>query len=144
MSNAARPANEEHDRGALLCRWRLLWTATGPLGRGPRHCRGGKAISRGVETLRHAFATPANLVRALYDDLLISARDWRGPRPDRRPRSDVAARFISNDLAIMHADASVSVRDRHARGWEPDICGLLEEAEVDLGNDRLDFSGRIQ
>jgi undecaprenyl diphosphate synthase len=137
MSNAAVPATEGPDRGsdplhvAIIMDGNGRWAAARGLPRVEGH-------RRGVEALRTVVRAAGELGVRYLTIFSFSSENWSRPASEIGDLFGLLRRFIRNDLAILHRDG-VRVRVIGEReGLEPDICGLLEEAEdLTRDNDRL-------
>ena len=107
------------------------WAAARGLPRGEGH-------RRGVEALRKTVRAAGELGISFLTIFSFSAENWSRPASEIRDLMGLLRRFIRNDLAELHK-SGVKVRVIGERGdLDPDIRGLLEEAEeLTLGNDGL-------
>ena len=84
---------------------------------------------RGVEAVRRAVRSAAQLGIGYLTIYSFSAENWRRPAQEVADLMGLLKRFIRNDLAELHSH-NIRVRiigDRE--GLAPDITGLLNEAE---------------
>jgi undecaprenyl diphosphate synthase len=107
------------------------WAAARGLPRGEGH-------RRGVEALRKTVRAAGELGISYLTIFSFSAENWSRPASEIRDLMGLLRRFIRNDLAELHR-SGVKVRViGERRDLEPEIRGLLEEAEeLTLGNDGL-------
>lgn len=107
------------------------WAAARGLPRGEGH-------RRGVEALRKTVRAAGELGISFLTIFSFSAENWSRPASEIRDLMGLLRRFIRNDLAELHRNG-VKVRViGERRDLDPEIRGLLEEAEeMTLGNERL-------
>jgi undecaprenyl diphosphate synthase len=89
---------------------------------------------RGVEALRRAVRAAGEIGIEVLTIFSFSSENWSRPPSEVRDLMGLLRRFIRNDLAELHG-SGVRVRvigERH--GLDPEISGLLQEAE-DLTRD---------
>jgi undecaprenyl diphosphate synthase len=99
------------------------WAAARGLPRGEGH-------RRGVEALRKTVRAAGELGISYVTIFSFSAENWSRPAAEIRDLMGLLRRFIRNDLAELHRNG---VRVRvigERRDLEPEILGLLEEAEA--------------
>jgi undecaprenyl diphosphate synthase len=84
---------------------------------------------RGVEALRRTVRAAADIGIEFLTIFSFSSENWARPASEIRDLMGLLRRFIRNDLAELHA-SGVRVRVIGERdGLDPDISGLLHEAE---------------
>src|SRR6476619_5732900 len=107
------------------------WAAARGLPRGEGH-------RRGVEALRKTVRAAGELGISYLTIFSFSAENWSRPAAEIRDLMGLLRRFIRNDLPELHR-SGVKVRViGERRDLEPEILGLLEEAEeLTKSNDRL-------
>jgi undecaprenyl diphosphate synthase len=99
------------------------WAAARGLPRGEGH-------RRGVEALRKTVRAAGELGICYLTIFSFSAENWSRPAAEIRDLMGLLRRFIRNDLAELHRNG-VKVRViGERRDLEPEILGLLEEAEA--------------
>jgi len=99
------------------------WAAARGLPRGEGH-------RRGVEALRKTVRAAGELGIGYLTIFSFSAENWSRPAAEIRDLMGLLRRFIRNDLAELHRNG-VKVRViGERRDLEPEILGLLEEAET--------------
>jgi undecaprenyl diphosphate synthase len=99
------------------------WAAARGLPRGEGH-------RRGVEALRKTVRAAGELGIGYLTIFSFSAENWSRPAAEIRDLMGLLRRFIRNDLAELHRNG-VKVRViGERRDLEPEILGLLEEAEA--------------
>ena len=93
---------------------------------------------RGVEALRRTVHAAGDLGIGFLTIFSFSAENWARPPTEIRELMALLRRFIRYDLADLHR-SGVHVRVIGEReNLDPDIRGLLDEAEqLTCGNDRL-------
>ena len=93
---------------------------------------------RGVEALRKTVRSAGDMGIACLTIFAFSSENWQRPVSEVRDLLGLLRRFIRNDLADLHGN-NVRVRVIGERaGLDPDIRGLLEEAEqLTRGNSGL-------
>jgi undecaprenyl diphosphate synthase len=93
---------------------------------------------RGVEALRRTVRAAGEIGIEFLTIFSFSSENWSRPATEIRDLMGLLRRFIRNDLAELHANG-VRVRVIGERGdLDPEISGLLQEAEeLTRGNDRL-------
>ena len=93
---------------------------------------------RGVEALRRTVRAAGDLGIGYLTIFSFSAENWARPPTEIRELMALLRRFIRYDLADLHR-SGVHVRVIGEReNLDPDIRGLLDEAEqLTCGNDRL-------
>jgi undecaprenyl diphosphate synthase len=98
------------------------WAAAHGLPRGEGH-------RRGVEALRRAVRAAGEIGIEILTIYSFSSENWSRPPAEIRDLMALLRRFIRNDLAELHQN-NVRVRIIGEReGLDPEIRGLLEEAE---------------
>ena len=107
------------------------WAAARGLPRGEGH-------RRGVEALRKTVRAAGEMGISFLTIFSFSAENWSRPASEIRDLMGLLRRFIRNDLAELHQNR-VKVRViGERRDLDPEIRGLLEEAEeLTEGNDKL-------
>jgi undecaprenyl diphosphate synthase len=99
------------------------WAAARGLPRGEGH-------RRGVEALHKTVRAAGELGICYLTIFSFSAENWSRPAAEIRDLMGLLRRFIRNDLAELHRNG-VKVRViGERRDLEPEILGLLEEAEA--------------
>ncbi|MDB5620120.1 isoprenyl transferase [Tardiphaga sp.] len=138
MSNAAAPATDGSDRStplhvAIIMDGNGRWAASRGLPRAEGH-------RRGVDALRRVVRASNELGIQYLTIFSFSSENWSRPATEIRDLFGLLRRFIRNDLATLHADG-VCVRVIGEReGLDPDIRGLLSEAEdLTRGNTKLNL-----
>lgn len=138
MSYAAAPAPNGPDRTdgpshvAIIMDGNGRWAAARGLPRTEGH-------RRGVEALRRVVRAAGELGVRYLTIFSFSSENWSRPASEIGDLFGLLRRFIRNDLATLHRDG-VRVRVIGQReGLEPDIRGLLSEAE-DLTRDNTRLS----
>src|SRR5262249_60474385 len=90
----------------------------------------GEGHRRGVEALRKTVRAAGELGIGYLTIFSFSAENWSRPAAEIRDLMGLLRRFIRNDLAELHRNG-VKVRViGERRDLEPEIRGLLEEAEA--------------
>jgi undecaprenyl diphosphate synthase len=85
---------------------------------------------RGVEALRHTVRAAGELGIRILTIFSFSSENWLRPVAEVRDLMGLLRRFIRHDLAELHHN-NVQVRIIGERdGLDPEIRGLLEEAEA--------------
>jgi undecaprenyl diphosphate synthase len=98
------------------------WAAARGLPRGEGH-------RRGVEALRKTVRAAGEIGISYLTIFSFSAENWSRPPSEIRDLMGLLRRFVRNDLAELHRNG-VKVRViGERRDLDPDIRGLLEEAE---------------
>jgi undecaprenyl diphosphate synthase len=107
------------------------WAAARGLPRGEGH-------RRGVEALRKTVRAAGELGISFVTIFSFSSENWSRPAAEIRDLMGLLRRFIRNDLAELHRNG-VKVRViGERRDLDPEILGLLEEAEaLTKTNERL-------
>jgi undecaprenyl diphosphate synthase len=128
MPFAAAPAPDRTDRAdvplhvAIIMDGNGRWAAARGLPRTEGH-------RRGVEALRRVVRGAGELGVRTLTIFSFSSENWSRPASEIGDLFGLLRRFIRNDLATLHRDG-VCVRVIGEReGLEPDIKGLLSEAE---------------
>src|SRR5262245_31354957 len=84
---------------------------------------------RGVEALRRTVRAAADLGIDILTLFSFSSENWTRPPAEIRDLMGLLCRFVRNDMAELHKKG-VHVRIIGRRDdLDPEICGLLEEAE---------------
>src|SRR5919107_1221278 len=84
---------------------------------------------RGIEAIRRAVRAAGELGIRYLTIYSFSSENWRRPAEEVADLMGLLKRFVRHDLADLHAN-NVRVRIIGERdGLQPDIRGLLEEAE---------------
>ena len=114
------------------------WAAARGLPRGEGH-------RRGVEALRRTVRAAGEFGIGILTIFSFSSENWSRPATEICDLLGLLRRFIRNDLAELHR-SNVRVRVIGEReGLDPDIRGLLEEAEdLTRRNDGLLSGRRLQ
>ena len=137
MSYAAAPAQNGTDQTdapshvAIIMDGNGRWAAARGLPRAEGH-------RRGVDALRKVVRAAGELGIRTLTIFSFSSENWSRPASEIGDLFGLLKRFIRNDLATLHRDG-VCVRVIGERdGLEPDIRGLLGEAEdLTRGNTKM-------
>ncbi len=122
MAMANLPGKRVPHHVAIIMDGNGRWAA----GRGLPRAEGHR---RGVEAIRRAVRSAADLGIRYLTVYSFSSENWRRPAQEVADLMGLLKRFVRHDLADLHR-ANVRVRIIGEReGLPPDIGGLLDEAE---------------